>query len=316
LGFNRLRPGENIMNLKSLIQRNVALTATIIVATFVFAFAVFHFPSVETAAYAFGSMLIVCASVASIIHWHRNNRLNEERRLAMQSVEDLCTSVDLIEKDLPFTRYQRLQFSRATGQALKLSDSLRDWITLVHLRLDRQSITHKGLQLKGVPAFVDNIMDQVREAYKFVRAGGEGIGPRILDPSWFDETEICGEEVLLFPTSRQCRTPTLGAAGHKRISMEYPKLRSSATPSETTARNADVTTSKSESAATISVPAVYENPGLTTCSDHSSGILPAPVVEQIPQPVATTRTLHGLDPELLRQSGVLIFDQSKRRQRA
>jgi hypothetical protein len=301
----------------SLIQRNLAMTATSTIAVLFVVVAVFLSPSLETAAYASVSMLIVCASTASIIHWHRNNRFNENRRLAMQSVEDFCTSLQFIERDLPFTRYQRFQFSRATGQALKLSDSLRDWITLVHLRLDRQSITHKGLQLKDVPAFVDNIMGQVHEAYRFVHNGGTGKAPKILDPSWFDETEICGEEVLLFPTSRQCRTATLGTEGHKRISMEFPKLRSSVTPSEMPVHNADVTTSGT--AINFADDSGTRSPAMDSSANcHAS--LPATVVEHGVQPVlqlsGTTSTTNDFDPEQLRNSGVLIFDQSKRRKRA
>jgi hypothetical protein len=291
-----------------LIQRNLALTATFMVGSILVALAIALSPSLETAAYAFVSMLIVCASAASVIQWHRNNLFNEHRRLAMQSVEDFCTSLQFIEKDMPFTRYQRFQFSRATGQALKLSDSLRDWITLVHLRLDRQSIAHKGLQLKDVPLFVDNIMDQVHEAYRFVREGGNGKAPRILDPSWFDETEIFGEEVLLFPTSRQCRTATLGADRHKRISLEYPKLRSSINRTETPAPKAAITTPGRDPAACDSEPAKD--------SSENFGRVPAPEVEQALQIPAKTGTTNGLDSEQLRNSGVLIFDQSKRRKKA
>jgi hypothetical protein len=299
------------MNLTSLIQRNLALTGTIIVTSILAAFAIFQLPSFETAAYAFGAMVILCATAAFTIQCHRKNRFNDHRRLAMQSVEDFCTSVQFIEKELPFTRYQRFQFSRATGQALKLSDSLRDWITLVHLRLDRQSIKHKGLQLKDVPSFVDNIMDQVHEAYRFVRDGGTGTAPRILDPSWFDETEICGEEVLLFPTSYQRRTTILGDAGHKRISAEYPKLRASVTRSETAANNTDVTTSGTA----VSAPAVFEN--LDDGTDSSESLSRSqPAVEQILQPAELPRTLASYDPALLRDSGILIFDQSRRRKKA
>jgi hypothetical protein len=200
----------------------------------------------------------------------------------MESVENLCISLQFYEKELPFCRYQRFLFGRALDNAHRVSDSLRDWITLVHLHLERQSIKHNGLQLKDVPAFVDNISDQVRQAYKFIQQGSKGEAPQILDIFWFDETEVCGDDVMLFPANRQSRTSRQGAESYLRLSAAYPKLRS-VSRNETPGESAEV------AASTTSIGDHHSPISSGIASDSSERLIGSePAVDQIDHPADMT----------------------------
>jgi hypothetical protein len=266
----------------SFIRRNLALIATIFATSILAAFTICSLPSFETAAYALGGVLTACSGTAIFIHRMAKNRFDEERKKAMESVENLCISLEFYEKELPFCRYQRFLFGRALDNAHRVNDSLRDWITLVHLHLERQSIKHNGLQLKDVPAFVDNISDQVRQAYKFIQQGSKGEAPKILDIFWFDETEVCGDDVMLFPASRQSRTSKQGAESYLRLSTAYPKLRS-VIRSETPAESAEV-------AASTTLTDDHLSPiSSEIASDSSERLIGSePAVDQVDHPANAT----------------------------
>lgn len=266
----------------SFIRRNLALIATIFATSILAAFTICSLPSFETAAYALGGVLTVSAGTAIFIHRRCKNRFDEQRKNAMESVENLCISLEFYEKELPFCRYQCFLFGRALDNAHRVSDSLRDWITLVHLHLERRSIKHNGLQLKDVPAFVDNISDQVRQAYKFIQQGSKGEAPKILDIFWFDETEVCGDDVMIFPANRQSRTSRQGAESYLRLSTAYPKLRS-VSRNETPAESAEV------AASTTSTDDHHSPISSEIASDSSKRLIGSEqAVDQVDHPADTT----------------------------
>lgn len=303
----------------SIIRRNIALTATIIVTSILATTLSISFATLETSAFAFGVALLICAAAAVVIRRYRQQRFHQDRKEAMDAVEQMSISLQFFDKELPFCRYQRFQFARALDNAHRVGESLRDWITLVHMQLERKAIQHHGLQLKDVPSFVDNVSAQVKQAYQWVRDGGKGEAPKILDMFWLDESAICGEDLTLFPASRQSRRRHHDEDSYLKLSTAYPGLRSVIDP---TCDRAEIDLTPGQPVYGQEIDFV-EPPPVTTLRNATrplvqvTGYATGGASRPLNSPGTNALTTRGLQRDDSSrghgESAVLQFDQSKRR---
>lgn len=149
-----------------------------------------------------GSLAVFVLAVAGwrSVLAHKRRRFDDQRRIVMEQVERLFSSLTFYDEVDFLDRYSRFRFQTAINHAAILGHALKAWVMDMQKRFDDNDMPRTGLQLTDVPALVESTCSQVVEAFKFVKDGIKGDTPAILKDDWFDPVTIFGVDVRVFRT--------------------------------------------------------------------------------------------------------------------
>lgn len=148
---------------------------------------------------SFAALVLAVAGWRSFLA-HKRRRFDNQRRIVMEQVERLFSSLTFYDEVDFLDRYSRFRFQTAINHAAILGHALKAWVMDMQKRFDDNEMPRTGLKLTEVPALVESTCSQVVEAFKFIKDGINGETPAILKDDWFDPVTIFGVDVRVFRT--------------------------------------------------------------------------------------------------------------------